>query len=82
MIVPVSIVLQALLLVLMLQCTTFTGWEHVAEWLSVKNTFYVLYNLLLAINILFLFYIITKKLTPGYLVSGAGVLVIGIINNM
>ena len=32
MIVPVSIVLQALLLVLMLQCTTFTGWEHVAEW--------------------------------------------------
>lgn len=82
MIVPVSIVLQALLLVLMLQCTTFTGWEHVAEWLSVKNTFYVLYNLLLAINILFLFNIITKKLTPGYLVSGAGVLVIGIINNM
>lgn len=82
MIVPVSIVLQALLLVLMLQCTTFTGWEHVAEWLSVKNTFYVLYNLLLTINILFLFYIITKKLTPGYLVSGAGVLVIGIINNM
>lgn len=82
MIVPVSIVLQALLLVLMLQCTTFTGWEHVAEWLSVKNTFYVLYNLLLAINILFLFYSITKKLTPGYLVSGAGVLVIGIINNM
>lgn len=82
MMVPVSIVLQALLLVLMLQCTTFTGWEHVAEWLSVKNTFYVLYNLLLAINILFLFYSITKKLTPGYLVSGAGVLVIGIINNM
>lgn len=82
MIVPVSIVLQALLLVLMLQCTTFTGWEHVAEWLSVKNTFYMLYNLLLAINILFLFYTITKKLTPGYLVSGAGVLVIGIINNM
>lgn len=82
MIVPVSIVLQALLLVLMLQCTTFTGWEHVAEWLSVKNTFYVLYNLLLAINILFLFYSITQKLTPGYLVSGAGVLVIGIINNM
>lgn len=82
MMVPVSIVLQALLLVLMLQCTTFTGWEHVAEWLSVKNTFYVLYNLLLAINILFLFNIITKKLTPGYLVSGAGVLVIGIINNM
>lgn len=82
MIVPVSIVLQALLLVLMLQCTTFAGWEHVAEWLSVKNTFYVLYNLLLAINILFLFYIVTKKLTPGYLVSGAGVLVIGIINNM
>ena len=82
MIVPVSIVLQALLLVLMLQCTTFTGWEHVAEWLSVKNIFYMLYNLLLAINILFLFNIITKKLTPGYLVSGAGVLVIGIINNM
>lgn len=82
MIVPVSIVLQALLLVLMLQCTTFTGWEHVAEWLSVKNTFYVLYNLLLAINILFLLYSITKKLIPGYLVSGAGVLVIGIINNM
>lgn len=82
MIVPVSIVLQALLLVLMLQCTTFTGWEHMAEWLSVKNTFYVLYNLLLAINILFLFYSITKKLIPGYLVSGAGVLVIGIINNM
>ena len=82
MIVPVSIVLQALLLVLMLQCTTFTGWDHVAEWLSVKNIFYVLYNLLLAINILFLFYILTKKLTPGYLVSGVGVLVIGIINNM
>ncbi len=82
MIVPVSIVLQALLLVLMLQCTTFTGWDHVAEWLSVKNIFYVLYNLLLAINLLFLFYILIQKLAPGYLVSGVGVLVIGIINNM
>lgn len=82
MIVPVSIVLQALLLVLMLQCITFTGWDHIAQWLSVKNTFYVLYNLLLAMNILFLFYVGTQKLTPGYLASGVGVLVIGIINNM
>lgn len=82
MVVPVSIVLQALLLVIQLQCITFADWDTISGWLSADNLYYIGYAVWLYAAILFVVYNLTKKMTPGYMVTGVFTLVFGVINNM
>lgn len=82
MVVPVSIVLQALLLVIQLQCITFANWDTISGWLSADNLYYIGYAVWLYATILFVVYNLTKKMTPGYMVTGVCTLVFGVINNM
>lgn len=82
MVVPVSIVLQALLLVIQLQCITFADWNAISGWLSADNLYYIGYAVWLYATILFVIYNLTKKMTPGYMITGVFTLVFGVINNM
>lgn len=82
MVVPVSIVLQALLLVIQLQCITFADWNAIFGWLSADNLYYIGYAVWLYATILFVIYNLTKKMTPGYMITGVFTLVFGVINNM
>lgn len=81
-IVPVSIVLQALLLVLQIQWLTFAGKDLFTEWMSYDNLYYVFYNVFLYSGLLFLFYVMTRRITPGYVVLGVFGGIFGVINNM
>lgn len=81
-IVPVSIILQALLLVIQLQCVTFANVEVVEEWLSASNLYYIGYGMLLYLVILFLIYNLSRRLLPGYMIMGVFTLLFGGINNM
>ena len=56
MVVPVSIVLQALLLVIQLQCITFADWNAISGWLSADNLYYIGYAVWLYATILFVIY--------------------------
>ena len=81
-VVPVSIMLQALLLVIQLQCVTFADPDTVAGWLSISNLYYIGYAVALYVVLLFGVYNLTGKITYGYLIVGLFTLVFGGINNM
>lgn len=82
MVVPVSIVLQALLLVMQLQCITFADRDIISGWLSADNLYYIGYAVWLYAAVLFVIYNLTKKMTPGYMITGVFTLIFGVINNM
>lgn len=81
-IVPVSIILQALLLVIQLQCVTFADVNVIREWLSGSNLPYIGYGILLYIVFLLGIYNLTGRILPGYIGMEIFTMLFGGINNM
>ena len=81
-IVTVSIILQALLLVIQLQCVTFADVNVIREWLSGSNLPYIGYGMLLYIVFLLGIYNLTGRILPGYIGMEIFTMLFGAINNM
>lgn len=74
--------LQALFLMLSMQVITFADIEYMYWLVTSDSLFYVIYNFLFFWVVLQGFFCVSKNITLGYVVFGAIVTVLSIINNM
>lgn len=79
---PAILILQAFLLVLFSECITFYDFYIPYTWVDFNNLYFIFFNTAIYFLILFLLFVMTKRMFPGYVFAVLLVTFFSVVGNM